>query len=699
MADQGDKAREEFFSEAQELVEALSNGLLSLDELQRQGREDPAVVNEAFRSVHTLKGLCGIFGAKAMGTLSHRLEDLLDQLRLGRVELTREVLDTLFEAVDLYWQLLAHENDREAQPAPSIDGLLSKLQNFAPEQDNQESTGDFDFDIGVGSVLTEYEEHRLRACVQQGLQLFRVRVSFELISIDRDLEDIKNRAKPLGEVITYLPTGESGSPDMLELDLLLASGSPADELRMALGGGNISIELVHRRRADPEQPLPPSTALPVRPTGAPTAELEPSESGQNPSAVPAAVMRSVSQSVRVDIRRLDALMNAVGELTIVKSALARIGEQVRSDGDRQLGAELHRLHRVFDRRLSELQSGILDVRMVPLSQVFARLTRVVRQIGRDVGKEIQLILTGGETEIDKLIVEELSDPLMHIVRNAIDHGIESADRRKELGKPAAGTIALNAFQKGNHVVLEVEDDGGGVNEESLLERAVGLGHVSTAEARELSRNELLHLVFLPGLSTRERAGDYSGRGVGMDVVKTNIGKLGGVIDLQSERTIGTKVTVTLPVTLAIVSALLVRCCGRTFALPLTSVTEALWFQGDLTKVIDGKEVMTLRGATLPLCRLQRLFELEPEGRQSVDRRFVVVANMGSRRLGLVVDELLGQQDIVIKALGKSLQSVRGFSGATELGDQAVALVLDAGAIIEEVLAGVEVRDVWERSHA
>jgi two-component system chemotaxis sensor kinase CheA len=694
VADPTDKVREEFFSEAQELVENLSRGLLALDELQSSGTDDPAAVNETFRAVHTLKGLAGIFGAKSMGTISHRLEDVLDCLRLGRLPLTRDLLDVLFQAVEVYWQILAHEKDRSQKEPPGIETILQRLQAFGSSDAPVALTDEFEFEISLLSVLTEYEEHRLRSCVEQGLNLFRVRVAFELATIDKDLEEIKNKAKPLGEVITYLPTGESSSLDSLELDLLLASNFAIADLAGTLGGPNVAISAVPRRHvaAKPSPRDEPFEASMVHETSHPGVASLPVQAHEA-SMAPAAVMRSVSQSVRVDIRKLDALMNAVGELSIVKGVLGRIGERIRSEGNRQLGAELQRLQRTFDRRLSELQSGILEVRMVPLSQVFDRLTRVVRQIGRDVGKEIQLVITGGDTEIDKLIVEELSDPLMHIVRNAIDHGIESADKRRGLGKPEAGTIALNAFQKGNHVVLEVEDDGGGVNEQSLIDRAVTLSQISLDEARGLTRQEVLNLVFLPGLSTRDRAGDYSGRGVGMDVVKTNISKLGGVIDLQSERHIGTKITVTLPVTLAIVSALLIRIAGRTFAMPLTSVSEALSFEDSMAQPIDGRETMTLRGATLPLCRLDRFFQFDVT--KPSRRRFVVVANMGVRRLGLVVDDLLGQQDIVIKALGRSLKSVTGFSGATELGDQRVALVLDVSAIIEEVLAGSESREARE----
>ena len=399
-------------------------------------------------------------------------------------------------------------------------------------------------------------------------------------------------------------------------------------------------------------------------------------------------MKSLTQTVRVDIHKLDLLMNIVGELAIVRGALARVSERLREEGDRQLGAELQRLHRSFDRRLSEMQDAILEVRMVPLGQVFDRLARVVRQISRDLGKEIRLVITGAETEIDKLIVEELSDPLMHMIRNAIDHGIEEVSERERVGKPEAGTIALNAFQKGNHVMIEIEDDGRGIDEKALVEKAVRLGQLEDEDATDLSRDEILGLIFLPGLTTRTEAGDLSGRGVGMDVVKTNIGKLGGVIDVHSEAGIGTKMTITLPITLAIVSALLIRVGKQIFAVPLSSVSEALQFDGTGVNWVDGREVMTLRGSTLPLCRLDRLLEIEdPDDRPR--RRFVVVATIGHRRLGLIVDHLYGQQDIVIKSLGKSLSNVKGFAGATDLGDQHVGLVLDVGAIIEEVLIGTE----------
>jgi two-component system, chemotaxis family, sensor kinase CheA len=684
-----DKAREEFFSEAQEIIETLSRNLLALDAAQKSGKEDPSLINEAFRAVHTLKGLAGLFGAIRLGAFSHRLEDLLDDLRLGRMDLRPEVLDVLFATVDAYGRILTVEKEGRDEDLPSVDELFRRLDRLGAAVERTASpVGGYDLDPGMLAVLTEYEEHRLRANIEQNLRLYRLRVQFDLSTIDKALDEMKERAKRHGEIITYLPTGEATGADAIELDLLLASRDDLATLIGTLGADNVVIEEIPRRRRSSSPSVPPLRGSPTGAISSPKAadpvldRIADGPAEQGPS------LRSLTQTVRVDIRKLDHLMNIVGELSIVRSSLSRIAERLRGEGSRQLATELMRLHRNFDRRLGEMQDGILEVRMVPLGQVFDRLARVVRQISRDLGKEIRLVITGAETEIDKLIVEELSDPLMHMIRNAIDHGIESAERRAEVGKPLAGTIALNAFQKGNHVMIEVEDDGRGIDEVALVEKAVESGKIARAEASELVRDEILALIFVPGLSTREQVDDLSGRGVGMDIVKTNINKLGGVIDVHSETGIGTKMAITLPITLAIVSALLVRVHEQVFAIPLSTVSEALSFDAAQVRRVENREVITVRGSSLPICDLGRLLGL-PEPLEERRRRFVVVAALGNRRLGLVVDHLYGQEDIVIKPLGSSLSRVRGFAGATELGDQRVGLVLDSGAVIEEVLSGGE----------
>jgi two-component system chemotaxis sensor kinase CheA len=387
-------------------------------------------------------------------------------------------------------------------------------------------------------------------------------------------------------------------------------------------------------------------------------------------------------------------MNIVGELAIVRSMLARISDRVRARADlRDFGSELQRVHRTFDRHLMQMQNGILEVRMVPLGQVFDKLARIVRQLSREADKQVNFVITGAETEIDKLIVEELSDPLMHMIRNAIDHGIEDRDGRMRVGKPVVGTIALNAFQKGNHVVIEVEDDGAGMDPKRIIETAVRRGMIGEEEAKNLTQKEVLALVFAPGFSTREEATSLSGRGVGMDIVKTNIAKLGGVVDITSEVGIGTKVTIVLPITLAIISVLFVEVRHQVFSVPLASVEEAIVFDESLVRVVEGREVMTQRGATLPIARLARLFRIEDSAPAPV-RTYVVIGTVGERRVGFVVDKLIGQQDIVVKALGRSLKDVRGFAGATELGDQRVGLVLDVAALIDDVLA-----EGKEKAHA
>ena len=698
MAELSDKAREEFFSEAQEIIETLSRNLLSLDAAIKAGTSDPSLINEAFRAVHTLKGLAGLFGAARLGALSHRLEDVLDDLRLGRIELGQDVLDVLFGAVEAYTRILQAEK-ADSDEELDVESLFVELERIgAGAVEHQSPVADYELDPGLLAVLTEYEEHRLRANIDLQMQLYRLRVQFDLSTIDKVLEEMKERAKRHGEIITYLPTGEATSADTIELDLLMASRDDLATLIGSLGADNLVIEEIPRRSR--RSVLPGAgTAPPRHPTALGRQEsLGLHGELERGGLEQAASLRSLTQTVRVDIRKLDHLMNIVGELAIVRSALGRVAEKLRGEGQRKLAAELQRLHRNFDRRLGEMQDGILEVRMVPLGQVFDRLARVVRQISREVGKEIRLVITGAETEIDKLIVEELSDPLMHMIRNAIDHGIEAGQRRVEVGKPLAGTIALNAFQKGNHVMIEVEDDGRGIDLQGLTEKAITLGKLSRSEAQEMSRDEVLALIFLPGLSTRAQADDVSGRGVGMDIVKTNISKLGGVIDVHSETGIGTKMTITLPITLAIVSALLIQAGKHTLAIPLSSVSEAIAFEEAGVRLVDGREVITLRGQTLPLCRLDRLMALEVAPDSASRRRFVVVAALGQRRLGLVVDFLYGQEDIVIKPLGKSLGAVRGFAGATELGDQRVGLVLDAAGLIEEVLAGVEAPRTLERAN-
>jgi two-component system chemotaxis sensor kinase CheA len=716
-----DSAREDFLSEAQEIVETLSRDLLLLEQAQKEGRPDPDLLNDVFRAVHTLKGLAGMFGLSSLSQLAHTLENLLDDLRLGRVDISHDTLDVLFDGVERIQRLLATDDDSAAKEVHAFADTVGRVSE-AEAKEPPQPLGDYEIPDGVLSVLTEYEEHRLKQNVAQGLRLYRLRVSFTLSSIDTALEDLKARARSVAELITYLPSMGGGSDDIIELEVLLASRVDIEQLREALCSDEAVLEELPRKRGEkrptvaPSAPQPPApqaaaparvpSATPrvsARDEGAPKqAERRASvqstahrNEGDAPGAgiVPdraggadALSLRSVANTVRVNIGKLDHLMNVVGELAIVRGAVAQVSERLRAHPElRGLSNELHRIARGFDRNLTELQDGILDVRMVPLGQVFDKLARVVRQTARDAKKEIRLEVKGAETEVDKLIVEELSDPLMHLIRNAIDHGVELPEKRLELGKSAHGVISLVAYQKGNHVLIDVTDDGAGMDPERLKAKAIERGILSTVDAEDMTRDEAFNLVFTPGFTTSDVVTDLSGRGVGMDVVKTNISKLGGVVDLHSVLGKGTTITVTLPITLAIMSALLVRAAGQTYAIPLANVQEALLLDPQGIRTVEGREMMTLRGGSLPLCRIKDLFRLGELSESRASRQYVVVSQLGARRLGLVVDLLLGQQDIVIKSLGRSLSHVRGFAGATDLADQSVGLVIDTAQILEEVL--------------
>ncbi len=696
MSEDEDGVRAEFIAEAQEIIELLSRDLLVLDHGQKEGNPDPDLVNSVFRGVHTLKGIAGMFGFHDLGEVAHVLEDLLDQLRLGKTDLSQEVLDVLFEGVEVLQRLLASAPDA---PRPDLGQFQRKVQGHlgggpAPEPDLDA----FGLDTGVLSVLTEYEEHRLRTNIEQGVPLYRLKVKYALTSIDTDLEDLKTRAKPIAEIITYLPSMEGGDDDSIELEVLLASRATARELRNALALSD-DAELDPVAKREPSATIPPPARAPTQTPASPPTKHPAPPAGAAPIApvrdagADALSLRSVAKTVRVDIGKLDHLMNVVGELAIVRSGVGKLLDRLRGDPEmRALVAELHRIHRGFERHLDDLQDGILDVRMVPLGQTFDRLARAVRQVARDHGKEVRLAVSGADTEVDKLIVEELTDPLLHLIRNAIDHGIESPDERERVGKSRTGTLALNAYQKGNHVVIEIEDDGAGMDEERILASAVARGAVNAESAAELQRADKLALIFLAGVSTAEEVSDLSGRGVGMDVVKTHIARLGGVVDVHSQLEVGTKFTITLPITLAIISALVVRASGRTYCIPLTVVQEALLLDPAQVRTVEGREVITLRGSTLPICRIARLFELSPRpDERGSTKEYVVVTSLGQRRVGLVVEGLEGQQDIIIKPLGRSLRRVRGFAGATDLGDQRVVLVLDAPSLLEEVFTGGEVR--------
>lgn len=740
-------ADKEFLSEAEELVETLGRELLRYeDAMMSGGRINPDILNGIFRAAHSLKGLAGMFGRKKMSALAHSMENLLDRMRLGKAPKDPRVLDVLFEAVDKLKAVLAADDPESV----NIEGLTAKLDNagegkFESEKEQKQTQepptptapqpkkveGETVTLEGVTlpksvlDVLTEYEEYRLLENIRSNSHIVKVSASFNLASFDTELPELMNWLKERGEVITTLPGADESQGDKINFDLLVGTDENLDKLKELLKKKNAVMSIIKEGGAQAAKPEAAQEAPKQTMAEESTAVQgeEPAGEEESESA------RSVSRTVRVDIKRLDNLMNIVGELVLEKTIIGNIRDKLRQEkGLRELTNELYKTHRNLERKLAELQEAVMEVRMVPVGQLFSRLGRIVRKAARDENKDIELVRIGGETELDKLIIEELADPLMHIIRNAIDHGIEPPGVRERHGKPRKGTIELRAFQQGNHVVIQVSDDGAGIDPKKLWNKAVKMGLVPPdAEYKE---EEAWSFMFEPGFTTKEQVSEISGRGVGLDVVRKNITNLSGMIDVESEVGVGTTFSITLPITLAIIQALIVEVAGRVYALPLNSVRECHIITPEDIKTIEQREVMELRERTIPLLRLDVLFGHNGRGKDkfpsrqehatSIDdaftassqntnqafrggewdkeklgenKKYVIIVGIAEKQLGVIVDGLRGRQDVVIKSLGKILGDIKGVAGATDLGNQETVLILDVADLMSEAGQGTGSRSI------
>ena len=688
------KDNHEFVSEAEEILERMFEDLSELHEQRHAGGEvDPDLVNRIFRSAHSLKGLAGMFGLDAISELSHRLEDILDGLRLGKVSLESPAVSLLDDGVSLLATMMTRlergeeSGDEDAEMAHSfiaqIEGAIA-----APVVEEVDELAGLDLDPSLLRALTEYEEHRLKENLRRGRHLALVDSTFEIIAFEEGLSELSGAVREVGEVVSTLPSPGDAPESQIRFSLLVATEIEAERLAERLDFPNTEVKSIHRGTgaASVENEAPASDegtqdATPPDPEPAAAAAPQTPEASA-PDAPEIESLRSISDTVRVDIRKLDELMNLVGELVIQRNAIGGVSQRLVEDpATARIGAELAKTHKTLDRKLKELQTGVLDVRMVPLRQIFEKLSRVVRRLRRDLGKEVELEFNGADTELDKLIVEQLVDPLVHIVRNSFDHALETPEERVACGKDPKGRITVSAFQRGNHVVIEVEDDGRGMDPEAIRTKAIASGLISAQDS--LTEKEILNLVFEAGLSTAEQVSSTSGRGVGMDVVRNNLAEMGGMVDLASTVGRGTTVTITLPITLAIIQALIVGIGDERFAIPLNSVLETMVVEPEQIGRSEGREVLNLRGEPLLLRRLGEEFEIEAADRSQ--RQFVVVLGMGEQRLGLLVDRLEGQQDTVIKPIKGPLQQIRGIAGATELGDRGAILVIDVSAIVGDAV--------------
>ncbi len=668
------KADQEFVSEAEEILERMREDYLDLDDQRSSGGEvDPDLINRLFRSAHSLKALAGMFGLESIQGLAHHLEDILDNLRLGRVSMDSPLIGLIDEAIRIFANLLESVGDEEALAAfnEPVEDLANRIETSAKETAAGGELESLEIDSALLRALTEYEEHRLRENIQRGRHIMLVGSTFEIMSFDEGLSELSDAIRAIGEVLSTLPAPGETPEAQIRFSLLVASDLNIAELTEALDFPDADVQSVRE--------------------GAPVKEKvsKPAESEAVPQApVPSELesLRSISETVRVDIRKLDELMNLVGELVIQRASIGKIAARLTAQPQSaQVGLELSKINKSLDRKLKGIQSAVLEVRMVPMRQVFDKVSRVVRSLKRDLQKDVRLEVFGADTELDKLIVEELVDPLMHIVRNAIDHGIESVQERVAARKDDQGCIKINAFQRGNHVVISVSDDGKGIDRAALCARAESLGLISADT--ELSDREILNLIFTPGLSTQSVVSETSGRGVGMDVVRENVLALGGAVEVESIAGRGTTISMTLPITLAIVQSLIVGVGEHQFAIPINAVHETLLIDPSEIQHSEGRKILDLRGDALLLRSLADEFELDVS--RSSEKQFAVIVGLGEQRIGLLVDRLDGQQDTVIKPIQGPAKNVRGFAGATELGDQKAVLVVDISSLVEDALSRKE----------
>jgi len=660
-----------FFEESFEGLDAMESGLLNLDE----GAADIEAINTIFRAAHSIKGGAGTFGFMAVSEFTHKMETLLDEVRNGERDITSDLTNILLVAVDVLREMLTAVQQDTPTDEARIESVVEQMSALLDDDGAQTETA-------VSSEKADTEDSK-----PQGW-LINFKPHAHLLQTGNDPLRMFRELDSLGDLTVIVDDSRMPSFDSLEPEdsylswrLELTSDAAKDEVceifEWVEDDCDLVIEpLLADEVAEVEPSVEPQDNEPDVPTeqqasGADKA-VEPVQEVKQKSAASSA---PAAASIRVSTDKIDSLINMVGELVITQSMLSQIGDRFTESMLPQLIDGLAQL----ERNTREMQEGIMQIRMLPISFAFNRFPRLVHDLSAKTGKKVELQLSGEQTELDKTVMEKIGDPLVHLVRNSLDHGLETPDKRLESGKDETGVLALNAYQQGGSIVIEIEDDGAGLNEDKIFQKAVEKGLVNASE--KLPPEKIHELIFLPGFSTADVISDISGRGVGMDVVRKNISSLGGSVDVNSERGVGTTFTIRLPLTLAIMDGQSIRVANQNYILPLVSIIESLEIKQNDVKLVAGKgELYELRDEYVPVIRLYDIFNLEPKVTDLEDGLLVIVEGDG-QKVGLFIDELLGQQQVVIKSLETNYRKVLGLSGATILGDGTVALILDVPGLI------------------
>ncbi|GAA8005076.1 chemotaxis histidine kinase/response regulator CheAY2 [Helicobacter pylori] len=647
---------EDFLIEAFEMNEQLDQDLVELE----HNPEDLDLLNRIFRVAHTIKGSSSFLNLNILTHLTHNMEDVLNRARKGEIKITPDIMDVVLRSIDLMKTLLVTIRDTGSDTnngkENEIEEAVKQLQAITSQnlEGAKEGTKEAPQKENKEEAKEENKENKAKA------------PTAENASSDNPLADEPD--------LDY--TNMSAEEVEAEIERLLNKRQEADKERRAQ----------KKQEAKPKQEVAPKTEIPK--TETPKTETPKAPKTETKAKAKAdteenkAPSIGVEQTVRVDVRRLDHLMNLIGELVLGKNRLIRIYGDVeeRYDGEKFL-EELNQVVSSISAVTTDLQLAVMKTRMQPVGKVFNKFPRMVRDLSRELGKSIELIIEGEETELDKSIVEEIGDPLIHIIRNSCDHGIEPLEERRRLNKPETGKVQLSAYNEGNHIVIKISDDGKGLDPVMLKEKAVEKGVISERDAEVMSDREAFNLIFKPGFSTAKVVSNVSGRGVGMDVVKTNIEKLNGIIEIDSEVGVGTTQKLKIPLTLAIIQALLVGVQEEYYAIPLSSVLETVRISQDEIYTVDGKSVLRLRDEVLSLVRLSDIFKVDAILESNSDV-YVVIIGLADQKIGVIVDYLIGQEEVVIKSLGYYLKNTRGIAGATVRGDGKITLIVDVGAMMD-----------------
>ena len=693
-----------FIDETSEHVQTLSDCIMVLE----KEPDNKDTINEVFRAAHSLKGMAGTMGFKRMQHLTHDMENVFQEVRSDKIKVNSAMIDLLFkclDAIDGYLNNVKASSDEGTEDNEMIikelndfiaeaNGVkpVAKEKEVAPvvEKEVTPSTGEAAY---LQIELTDTEKDAIKSAEEAGLKVYGVTIGIQkdcLLKAARAFLVFK-AVEEFGQILVYNPSSQDIEDEKFEytfsfyisteeeFDKISHAASNVSEIESVVGGLVTYTELVGEEKQEEVEEV---ITVEEEAVVVPEVVTQTTSAGSAPAAQAAAKKQAVAKpvtgrTVRVDIEKLDALMNQVSELIIAKNSLVSISSsESNSFHNQAFNEQIEYLERIT----TNLHESVMKVRMVPIESTVNKFPRMIRDLSRQLGKKMELYMSGEETELDRTVVDQIGDPLQHLLRNSADHGLETNEVRRERGKPEVGSIFLKAYQEGNNVIIKVSDDGNGIDVEAVRNKAIERGTITAEQAENMSQKEIVNLLFLPSFSMAKKISDISGRGVGLDVVKSNIEALGGDVEVQTALGEGTTFTVRLPLTLAIIQALMVEIRDEKYAIALGSISNIESIPVKEVKYVEAQEVIHLRGTVIPLIRMDKILDIN-DGQEEPENLTVVIVKKGDSQAGLVVDNLMGQQEIVIKALGNYINNNKIISGATILGDGEVALILDVNTLM------------------